>query len=121
MRSEVAPRPARGSAPWTVWAYGALQLPGFAISFAVYDIDLGSRVGSILLELAIVLGILKGARLAWILALLLQGIGVVGSAGLFSRIGKGVNTWVVLVWVSLVVLGLIALLHPRTRAWTRPG
>lgn len=122
MRIQRTAQPERGSAPWTVWTYGILQLPGFAISFVVHEIGIASRIGGILLEGAIFVGLLKGARLAWMVAMLFEGIGVLGSAGLISRIVQDENEIIPLIaiQVSLVLLNLIILLHPRTRAWTRP-
>jgi hypothetical protein len=105
-----------------VWAYGVIQLAGTAASFFTYELDTAARAGGILLALAIFVGLLYGARVAWIVAMLLQGIGILGSVPLVADIfeDEGEDVGLNVIRVSLVVLGLIALLHPRTRAWTRP-
>ena len=121
MRAEVPVPLKTGPAPWTVWAYAAIQIFALAAYVASREVHFGAAAGPILLEILVVVGLIKGVRLAWIVALFFQAIGVLGSIGLISRIGEDdQNVGLVLIQISLVVLGLIVLLHPRTRQWTRP-
>lgn len=100
--------------PWTVIGYLPVWF-AWTVAFNVLDgggFALWPAVGGTLIELAIWYGLIRGSRTAWIVALVLLVLPLLGLPGAFAReLSLGI--------VSFVGLAatLFLLLHPDTRAW----
>jgi hypothetical protein len=121
MRTEVElTRPPRRSvleAPWTVIAYAVTAIVALAV-WTLLDGDPQRALGSTILNVLLVVGLLKAFRAAWIIALVFAGLGLIGAFGFLIEIASGTGLRApdvssMFFWVISSTL----LIHPLTRAW----
>ena len=118
-----APRRRVSDAPWTVKAFAIVYTVGL-----VAWVLLAGRftpptwLFSAALNIAIVVGLLRGYRGAWFVAMFFAMLSVVGTVAILQRWFTGATDDVVSEAVSLgtFVLSTLLLIHPLTRAWVRP-
>ena len=126
MRAEpdqrTATGPVVGSAPWPVKAYVALTFVSSVVWVLLVWLDTGETVSSTwlgtILGIAICIGLLRGYRGAWLVAMLFLTLGVLGAVGLVGSLirdgGLPPQDWSGFVtWLISIPL----LLHPLTRGW----
>ena len=125
MRAEVVstPSPEREmrDAPWTVKAFAILNLVGLVVwMYFAWDGDLWRMAAPAILNVAIVVGLLRGYRGAWLVATLFAAISVVGTVGIVTALIAGnLPAPEQASGMVVYVLSTVCLFHPLTRDWTR--
>lgn len=103
--------------PWTIKVYAALYVLGI-VAYLVLSDDPLQGLGYTLIEVLLVWGMVRGARVAWIVALVFTVFGVLWTIGVV--LGQGPSDMDLPLKVVQGVHAVIAfglLLHPQTRAW----
>ena len=118
MASETPERSLWVGVPWTIQAYLVVTLAATVAYLALVG-DPFKLIISLLISFVIYVGMARGSRLAWLIAVGLASIGVLGAVSfVVSEVTHSVShttyEWLQVLWL-LLTLG--ALLHPLTRAW----
>ena len=104
------------TAPWTIKAYGALYVIGI-VAYALFTDDL-QGIGWSLLQVFVIWGMVRGARVAWIIALVFTCIAVLWTVGV--ALGQGPSDLDIRLKViqgTNAIVSFALLVHPQTRAW----